>query len=805
MIKLFTTRAAKESVAKKEKPVAHFIPYKCHWNNNTILTKNNELLQVIKIGGFSFETADDEDLDIRKNVRNSLLKNMASGNIAIYFHTVRRRKAVVTNNKNNSFDPTVKVPNDFITYLSNEWRKKHSSSESFFNELYISLLFKPDKAGAAIVEYIFKKLQQKSDKSVWENDMREMYENLQEMTTRVLNTFRDYDANLLQVRKTKNGYYCEIMEFLGSLVNCGQSMPMIAPRASIDEYIATHRLFFGSKSIEARGPSGRKYAGIVSVLEYGPSTSAGIFDGFLQMPFEFIMTQSFVFSNRTVAINKMQLQQNRMIQAQDKAVSQIAEISKALDMAVSGDIGFGEHHFSLLCIDDDLKSLENILSMASVELSNCGLQPVREKVNMEPSYWGQLPGNMNYIIRKSTINTLNMAGFASMHNYPLGKVHGNHWGEYVTILDTTSGTPFYFNFHVRDVGHTLIIGPTGAGKTVLMNFLCAQAQKFRPRMFFFDKDRGAEIFIRALGGIYTLIDPGQKCDFNPLQLPDNGHNRTFLLEWLKTLVTSNNETLSAEDIKLLTQAIEGSFRLEKKDRRLRNIVPFLGIDGPGTLAGRIAMWHGKGSHSKIFDNEEDNIDLQKARVFGFEMAELLKDPISLSPVLLYIFHRINISLDGSQTMIVLDEAWALIDNPVFAPKIKDWLKVLRKLNTFVIFATQSVEDAAKSRISDTLIQQTATQIFLPNLKATDIYRTAFMLSQREYVLIKTTDPASRYFLIKQGVNAVIAKVSLNGMNNIINVLSGRAETVALLDKIRKEHGENPERWLPVFYQESQQL
>jgi len=154
---------------------------------------------------------------------------------------------------------------------------------------------------------------------------------------------------------------------------------------------------------------------------------------------------------------------------------------------------------------------------------------------------------------------------------------------------------------------------------------------------------------------------------------------------------------------------------------------------------------------------------------------------------------------------VLDEAWALIDNPVFAPKIKDWLKVLRKLNTFVIFATQSVEDAAKSRISDTLIQQTATQIFLPNLKATDVYRSAFMLSQREYTLIKTTDPTSRYFLIKQGVNAVVAKINLSGMDDIINVLSGRADTVLLLDRIRAKHSDNPEKWLPVFYEEARSV
>ncbi|RTK92049.1 MAG: VirB4 family type IV secretion/conjugal transfer ATPase [Rickettsiales bacterium] len=805
MFKLFKTAASKEKYAKKEKPVSSFIPYKGHWDKNTILTKSNGLLQVIKVDGFSFETADDSDLDIRKEIRNSLLKNMASGNVTMYFHTIRRRRPIIKKNNDYSIDPTIKSSKDFIGYLESQWQKKHSVTDSYFNELYVSILYEPDKQGAAMIEYIYSRIKQKSNKVIWEKAMREMHESMQEMTTRVLNTLHDYNAELLGVKKTKDGVFCQISEFLGTIVNCGDASPMMVPRNYLDEYLPTNRLFFGTRSLESRGPKGRKFAGIVSILEYGPNTSAGIFDGFLQMPFEFIMTQSFRFSNRTISINKMQLQQNRMIQAEDRALSQIAEISQALDMAISGDIGFGEHHLTLLCIDKDLKALENTLSMAAVEFSNCGVSPVREKINMEPAYWGQLPGNLNYIIRRSTINTLNLSGFVSMHNYPPGKADNNHWGDHVTVLDTTSGTPFYFNFHVRDVGHTLIIGPTGGGKTVLMNFLCAQAQKFKPRTFFFDKDRGAEIFIRALNGAYSVIDPGSNCGFNPFQLDDNGENRAFLLEWMKTLVTSHGETLSAEDIKVLTQAIEGNYRLNKRDRKLDNVAPFLGIAGAGSLASRISMWHGKGSHAKIFDNDVDIIDFQVSRVFGFEMAELLKDPLSLSPVLLYIFHRINISLDGARTMIVLDEAWALIDNPVFAPKIKDWLKVLRKLNTFVIFATQSVEDATKSRISDTLIQQTATQIFLPNLKATDIYRSAFMLSQREYTLIKTTDPSTRYFLIKQGVSAVVAKVNLNGMDNIINVLSGRAETVTLLDQIIATHGPNPKKWLPVFYKEVKEL
>jgi len=156
-------------------------------------------------------------------------------------------------------------------------------------------------------------------------------------------------------------------------------------------------------------------------------------------------------------------------------------------------------------------------------------------------------------------------------------------------------------------------------------------------------------------------------------------------------------------------------------------------------------------------------------------------------------------------MIVLDEAWALIGNQVFAPKIKDWLKVMRKLNAMVVFATQSVEDASKSDISDTLVQQTATQIFLPNLRATQAYRSIFMLSEREFSIVKTTDPSSRFFLIKQDNDGVVARLDLSGMESLIQILSGRNDTVALLDQIMDEHGEDPQDWLPIFYQKARKM
>ena len=270
------------------------------------------------------------------------------------------------------------------------------------------------------------------------------------------------------------------------------------------------------------------------------------------------------------------------------------------------------------------------------------------------------------------------------------------------------------------------------------------------------------------------------------------------MEFLTILATSNGDRLSPDDLDKINQAINGNYNLKFKDRKLSNIIPFLGIGGPDSLVGKMSIWYGDGSHARLFDNPEDLTDFETGRVFGIEMSHILDDSKSLAPTLLYLFHLINNSLDGSPTMIVLDEAWALIDNPIFAPKIKNWLKVLRKFNAFVIFATQSVEDAAKSTISDTLVQQTSSQIFLPNLKATDVYKDVFMLSSREFNLVKSTDPSSRFFLLKQDNNGVIARINLSGMTDFINILSGRTETLSIFNDLIEKHGNQPENWIQDF-------
>lgn len=791
MLKFHTTRPNKEKITKREVSAGKFIPYRCHWNYNTILTDKDDLIRVIKIKGFSFETADDVNVDSKKHARNNLLKGMSSGNFSLYFHTFRR--------KEKGFPDGI-MPNYYSARLNQEWASKHSDDRCFINEHYITITRGSGKSSIDKIQSLAKKIQHGTDKSSWENDIQESYSELEEITERVLNGFSNYGARLLEIYENEDGIFSELLEFLSRLVNCGYSQSLAIPLGKISNHLPLCRLYFGSKTIEVYTPTSVKYAGIVSIKEYRPSTHAGVFDGFMQMPCEIIISQSFSFIDRMIAISSMKLQQRRLIQSEDVAVSQIHEIDGALDSAMSGEFAFGMHHMTVLCVEDSMKSLESSLSMAIVELSNAGITGIREKMNLEPAYWAQLPCNEEFMARRSIVSTLNLASFASLHNYPSGKRKGNHWGNAVTVLNTVSGTPYFFSFHVRDIGHTMIIGPTGAGKTVLLNFLCAQAQKFNVKLFLFDKDRGSEIFVRAIGGIYSIPETSKVSGFNPFQLPDTPENRAFLVDFFKTLLSPSGNPLPAQEIERINEAVAANFKLPQLQRRLRNLAPFMGLGGPDSLAGRLAMWHSNGSHSMLFDNEEDLIDFGRSQTFGIEMGHLLQDKQALPPVLLYLFYRIQSSLTGEPTMIVLDEAWALISNPVFAPKIKDWLKVLRKLNALVVFATQSVEDATKSEISDTLVQQTATQIFLPNIKATNAYRDVFMLSEREFNLVRNTDPSTRFFLVKQDNDGVIARVDLSGMNDVVKVLSGRAETVRILDQIIDEVGENPDDWLPIFFE-----
>jgi len=605
-----------------------------------------------------------------------------------------------------------------------------------------------------------------------------------------------YSPRLLSVYKDEeHGYRSEPLEFLSCLYNA-EMRPVALPFGDIGNHLPFRRASFGADAFEL-GPAGeypRKFGAVVSIKDYPAETLPGMFDELYRMPFEMTVSQSFAFAERGEALRGMNLVLRRMRSAEDEAVSLRNELAGAKDDVAAGRAGFGEHHTTIAVHAESLKALDAEVAEVIAALADLGIVAVREDIALEPAFWAQFPGNFKYIARRGLISTANFAGLASLHNFPVGRPRGNHWGDAVTLFETTAAGPYFFSFHQNDLGNFTVIGPSGSGKTVVLNFLLAQARKFAPRIVFFDKDRGAELFIRAIGGQYDRLRAGQPSGLNPLQLDDTPTNRQFLLDWLVLLAGHTDDA----ELELIRDAVEANFGAIRAHRRLRHFVQLLrGASRPraGDLYARLRPWWGEGERAWLFDNEEDLTDLSAATV-GFDMTALLDDPQVRTPALLYFFHRVEDRLDGTPSIIVVDEGWKALDDEVFVRRIKDWEKTIRKRNGIVGFATQSAQDALESRIASAIVEQAATQIFMINPKARiEDYVDGFGLTQHEYELVRTLPDNSHAFLIKHGNESVVARLNLTGEQDLLTILSGRESTVRLFDEIAERGGLDPTAWM----------
>jgi type IV secretion system protein VirB4 len=430
---------------------------------------------------------------------------------------------------------------------------------------------------------------------------------------------------------------------------------------------------------------------------------------------------------------------------------------------------------------------------------------IREDVGCECAFWAQLPGNFAYIVRAAEISTKNMAAFASLHNDPLGQMQGNFWGNAVTVLETLSGSPFYFNFHTKDVGNFIIVGATGSGKTVLVGFLIAQSMKFGGKRVIFDKDRGLEILVRALGGVYEILKPGKPTGFNPCQLKDTSENRTFLLYLFKQLLKSQHKSLDEQEIKIIEAAIAGMYRLNPTERQFCHISPFFGANIAGSLRARFESWHSHREQAWVFDHVSDCFEQQQysTDVIGLDLSHILKDEVCKIPTLMYLLHRFSQQLEGQRGMIFLDEGWLALQDDYFKAIINDLSRTPRKKNNFFGLATQAATDTSVAVVQAPINEAAACKIFFPNPMADrKTYIEGFGLTAREFELIKTLPDESHYFLLNvgRGKESVVLRANLQGLDDEIAIISGRQETVALLDSIRAEVGDDSKIWLPIFQQ-----
>ena len=798
------------NIVKNEETTASFIPYSSHVTQNAVKLASGDYIQTIRVQGAAHESADVQDINAWHDQLNGFMRNISSPHVAVWSHVVRREYGEYPGGE---FAP------GFCRDFNDKYRAHMAGDRMLVNELYLTVVYRPQPVKAAKLFDVFGK---KDPRELEQRQLEEL-ENLRDLTGAAMSALDRYEPELLGCYEHNGVMFSEVLEFLSFLVD-GEWRRFPLPRAEIREVLATARPFFGKGGLMAfKGPTRTQYAGIVTIQEYPSITCPGILNDLLGMPFEFVLAQSFTFLSKPVAVGRMKRQQARLINAGDVAISQVEDIDEALDDLTSNRFVMGAHSLSLVIKADDQKTLNDYINEAGTALSDSGMKWAREEAAIAGAFWAQLPGNFDYRVRVGDITSRNFAGFSSLHNYPIGRIRNNQWGDAVMMFKTTSGAPYYFNYHKgepgtanntakldpnhKDLANTVVIGKSGTGKTVLEMVLLAQTQKFsqpdkgkRLSCVLFDKDLGASVGVRAMGGRYYPLKNGVPSGFNPFHMEPTPNNLTFLEMLIKQLVKHDGLPITPKQEREIAQAIAGVMGAAKPKRRLGAVLEFLDPTDENGLHIRLARWCRGGALGWLFDNAEDSLWFDDCTMVGFDVTEFLDNNETRTPTIMYLFHRIESLIDGRRIPIFMDEFWKLLDDEAFEDLAKNKLVTIRKQDGFLVMFTQSPKQVLKSPIAFAVIEQTATKIFLPNPEADyDDYVNGFKLTAREFEIVKGLGEKSRQFLIKQGQNSVVAELNLRGFDDELAVLSGNTATSLLAEKLVAELGEDPAVWLPEFH------
>lgn len=785
-----TAAYSREANWKDHIPFARFV------DEATIETKNGNLLQIIKLNGLHAETMTDAGIDSEKNQRNSLLMSLTDSTTAFYCHTIRRKVEVTS---------PAEFENTFLRTLHHKWQDKLSQQAFYINEHYLTIVKKPPVGKIRRLSDMLNQLSSKFDQGEREKYRQASLTDLNKITNQILTQLASYGAmKLVNVWDDKrHGILSPSLSFLYYLMNC-EVRDVMAPTADIADILPAKRIFFDTTNgtIAFNGVTKHtQYAAILSIKNYTHSTQAGMLDKLMETKSEWVICQAYCPVEKETIRSKVQEAKRNHEQSDDGVTSATKQIKDVLDDLGSSHVGMGRYQFNILCLVNSQAALAQTVADMDAALNQIGLIAVREDIGIKPAFFAMLPGNFTYQTRTATVSSKNIAGLMSLHNTSTGQSSGNYWGAPITVLETVSGSPYYFNFHVMDVGNTFMIGPMGSGKTLLESFLLAESMRFGGKLIAFDKDRGMEIFIRAIGGRYSQLKLGQRTGFAPFQLEDTPENRFFLFALLRKIAKQSGCVLDSEAEQALQFAINGAYKLPKSERILRNIVPFFGMRTSGSLRAAFDNWVNEGSYAWIFDNNAETFALDQT-IMGFDMTAVLEDKLVASVIYDYLFNRIESLMDGSRMRIVVAEGWRALQDESFREKIRDWSSTPRKKNAFLIMDTQSPSDIAQSELACKIIQETVTQIYFANPTAEyHDYVHQFKLNEKEYQIIKSLNKSSRFFLLKQGGNSVVVRADLrDGFDDELAVLSGRESNVRLLDTLRNTVGDDPVAWLPAFYQ-----
>ena len=428
------------------------------------------------------------------------------------------------------------------------------------------------------------------------------------------------------------------------------------------------------------------------------------------------------------------------------AANKAGDADEALQELGADQVAFGYVTATVTVSDTDAQVADEKLRRVERVIQGRGFVTIAESLNAVEAWLSSIPGNAYANVRQPLISTLNLAHLMPVSAVWAGPARNEHLdGPPLVITRTDGATPFRLVTHVGDVGHTLVAGPTGMGKSVLLATLALQSRRYPgSRLFLFDMGRSLRATVLGLGGEHYDLGGDGDLAFQPLARIDQPGYRAWAAEWLEARLLQEGVAVGPEQKAALWTALDSLSGAPEAQRTLTGLSVLL---QDNALRQALQPYVLGGAHGALLDADQDR--LGSADVQCFEMEELMHSKAAVAAVLSYLFARFEERFDGAPTLLILDEAWLFLDDPLFAARIRQWLKTLRKKNVSVIFATQSLADIKDSSIAAAIIESCASRIFLPNPQAGEpqirgIYQ-GFGLNDRQIEIVAQATPKRDYY------------------------------------------------------------
>ena len=739
------------------KKFSDYLPFKTLYSDNSLMLSNNSLIKVYKLSGIQtgmqIEDVKKQFLDLRTRFFNQI----NDSNVILRFFTIR----------NTSKDEDLYEFDNIVSQkIYDKWQTQ--GLKIFTNNFYIVI-------------------------SVYGSKNREK-----------LNQYCNYIESMLSIYKPKLLTFDSsenIASFFARILSPVTKPKPIIKYQNLSSITTVDNISFLKNGI-IKFSSGNNdlFASNISFKVSPDFLDEEFFNSISTIKSEMIIMNSFKFLSNSDIDNIIKQKRTTIEKNEDIAEEQIKDIEISIDENVSENQSLIDYYPLFLVFGTSLEDLNNNVEEFKKICASFGVSPIVERFASKVSWFSLIPG---FDIFPRSFKMLSKTAVISvpMSNSPEG-IKNCDWGEKpLVIFPTAQGTPYQFQFHVSDkpvaVAHTLTIGPTGGGKTTLFSFLISQSLRHQKlKAFFFDRNKGAEIFTLSIGGKYITMSDKEKGNnfqthLNPLKMKDSSINRVFLRKWL-SIISEQNDPKSLDEISRCV-AINYDY-IEDKDKKLSNLYESC-FSLKGNMRGALKKWVDPLQYGKIFNEDFDTLDLD-SRLTTFDFTTVLNDEILAPAVVSYILHRINTTTvsGGNPSLIMIDETAPMLENKMFRDNFIAGLQEGRKNRQAYMVSFQRANILDKLGIGDVVRGQAQTVLFFRNPAADLSDYKYWNLNPLEMAFIqgKAYPNLKRAVLLSRPVNneSVILNTELGGLGNLLRLFESGRSSVILAEELYKSFGSN---------------